>query len=83
MKYCTKTIIKKFEEIHTNNYNYELVNYINITDKLSIVCTKCKNIFFQSSEKHLKGQGCPNRCFKKDTKKDKNLVLNQFKEIHR
>lgn len=52
--------IKRSEEIHGNKYDYDKVNIYNrINNKVEIVCNKCKRSFWQTTNSHLCGKGCP------------------------
>lgn len=50
---------------HNDKYDYSLVNYINISTKVNIIC-KEHGIFLQTPNIHLSGSGCPkcNKSFK-------------------
>ena len=52
--------VNKSREIHTNQYDYSLINYINCYKKVKIICKK-HGEFLQSPTLHLRGSGCP-RC---------------------
>jgi len=53
--------ILKASKIHSNKYDYSLVNYINATSKVIIICNK-HGEFQQSPKNHIAlKQGCP-RC---------------------
>lgn len=54
----TEKFIKKSIHKHGNLYNYELVNYINNRESVSIICKK-HGIFNQKANHHLLGCGCP------------------------
>lgn len=64
--YCAKTkklTVDKFivnaKKIHNNDYDYSLVQYINIDTKVKIIC-KNHGIFEQTPDNHTSGkQGCP------------------------
>jgi hypothetical protein len=45
-------------KIHSDKYNYSLVEYKNISKKVSIIC-KEHGIFIQNAKNHKDGQGCP------------------------
>jgi hypothetical protein len=61
----TVEIIKRFKELHGNRYNYDNVEYITLTDKVSIVCSR-HGEFKQTPKNHLKGQNC-RKCYLEDT----------------
>jgi len=73
------TFKEKSIKKHLHKYDYSLVNYINNTTKVKIICSK-HGVFEQMPLVHLKGGGCP-KCG--GTKK---LNTNDFilisKEIH-
>ena len=51
--------IIKSKKVHGDIYGYDKVNYINNQTKVKIYCKKCKKYFYQRSNAHLSGQGCP------------------------
>ena len=59
---CTKcngyTFIQKAKKIHGNKYSYDLVDYQKNDIKVKILCNRCNNLFSQTPNHHLKGQGC-------------------------
>ena len=60
--------IKKAQQIHSQKYDYQLVDYKNAHTKVKIICPE-HGIFEQRASAHTDGQGCPN-C---------NRQLNKFK----
>lgn len=54
----TQIFIERAKKIHGDKYNYSKVNYINITTKVCIICSK-HGEFWQTPHAHLSGQGCP------------------------
>lgn len=68
-KLTNVNLIKQFNLIHKNKYNYSLIDYKNNKSKVKIICPEHK-IFEQTSNHHLKGRGCPDCSgFKKLTTK--------------
>jgi len=62
----TKTFIERAVKIHGDKYDYSLVRYTYAKTKVPIICKTCRelgreHIFYQTPDKHLRGQGCP-RC---------------------
>lgn len=55
----TKQFIQEAREIHGDKYDYSLIEYKNTDTKIKIYCNSCKQYFWQTPYKHLKGQGCP------------------------
>lgn len=54
----TVDFIRKANILHNNEYEYNLITYINAHTKVKIVCKK-HGEFEQTPNKHLLGQGCP------------------------
>lgn len=78
-KYCNgkhhiKDFIEKAKKVHENLYDYIEEPYI-ANKKVGIIC-KIHGIFFQTSNIHLSGSGCPN-CFNKN----ESLVGDFLKEL--
>jgi hypothetical protein len=76
--------INEAKEIHGNKYDYSLVNYIDSTTKIDIICL-LHGTFNQMPSAHLQGQGCP-KCkglsiTEKKTKTTEEFI-NAAKEIH-
>lgn len=58
MKSNTNDFILKAKKIHRSKYDYSLVNYIDVSIKVEIICKK-HGTFYQSPTNHLSGKGCP------------------------
>jgi len=78
---------KFFEEapkIHNNYYDYSKVEFIDVSNKVNIICQK-HGIFEQTPHKHLGGQGC-NKCGIERTsngqRKTIDTFIKQSKEKH-
>ena len=56
-KCCKDDFIKKSNIIHSNKYDYSLVEYINNKTKVKIICPE-HGIFEQRASQHLCGKGC-------------------------
>lgn len=78
-KYTNETFIEKAKEKHCDRYDYSLVEYINITSKVKIICPD-HGIFEQNAGHHLEGFGC-SECVgrKKHTNK---TFIEKAKEKH-
>jgi len=59
-----KNLIKQFQKVHGNKYNYDKVVYNNCRTKICIICQE-HGEFWQLPLNHRNGQGCPD-CGKKD-----------------
>jgi hypothetical protein len=57
----TVAFIEKSKRVHGDKYNYSLVDYLNVSTKVKIVC-KDHGEFLQTPNSHLRGKGCPG-CF--------------------
>lgn len=57
-KLTTNEFIEKAKKIHGDKYDYNKVDYINNRTKICIIC-KEHGEFWQTPNKHLLGQGCP------------------------
>jgi hypothetical protein len=57
-KLNSEIFIKRSKAIHNNKYDYSLVNYINNTIMVNILCP-LHSIFYQTPNSHLDGNGCP------------------------
>jgi hypothetical protein len=54
----TDEILKRFQEVHGDTYDYSKINYINSYTKVIIICKK-HGEFLQLSHSHIAGNGCP------------------------
>ena len=64
----TDDFITDAKEIHNNMYDYSLVNYINSSTNVDIICNIHKVTFQQTPSNHLKGEGCPSCHRKSETR---------------
>ena len=74
-KLTTNDFIKSCIERHGDRYDYSLVEYKNISSKVSIIC-KEHGIFIQNSKNHRDGQGCP-KCYG-----NRNLAKKEFVNLN-
>ncbi len=56
-KITTEDFINRAQGVHGDNYDYSLVEYVDMTKKVKIICKK-HGIFEQGPHNHLKGCGC-------------------------
>lgn len=73
--YTISDILTKFTNIHSNNYDYSLVNYTGIFNKVKIICKK-HGTFEQTPDSHINGSGCP-KC---NSSKGENKIRNFLNE---
>lgn len=69
--------IEKSIKIHGDIYDYSLVDYINNSTDVSIICKKCGNIFSQKPIKHLVGHGC-RFCKRKELANSQKMPCSEF-----
>lgn len=55
----TDEFIKRARIVHSNKYDYSLVNYVNFNTKIEIACHE-HGSFLQTPGSHLNGNGCKN-----------------------
>lgn len=67
--------INNFKLVHGNRYNYSLVNYVNNTTPIKIIC-KNHGIFEQTSSVHLLENGCQKCSESKGEKKVREFLEN-------
>lgn len=75
-KIHTEEFIEKAKEVHGNKYDYSKVKYENTRTKICIICPE-HGEFWQTPNKHLQGNGCP-QCACKNNKSE--LKLKQYLE---
>lgn len=68
--------IKKAAKKHNNFYDYSLVNYINASTKIQIICPK-HGAFEQQPSNHLFGQGCI-KCMGDNVRKARKSTTEDF-----
>lgn len=59
----TEQFIKEAKEMHGDEYDYSLVNYVNYKTKVKIICPK-HGAFEQEPDLHIRGSGCP-YCYRR------------------
>jgi len=52
-----KEVIERFKKQHGDRYDYSLVEFSRIKDKVKIICRK-HGVFLQSPDSHMRGRGC-------------------------
>lgn len=67
-KHTQDSVIQKFKEVHGEKYDYSLVEFVNIREKVKIICQK-HGIFYQEPFCHYQNQGCPKCRLSKGEKK--------------
>jgi len=75
-----ETFIQESRLIHSNEYDYSLVNYVNAKTKVSIICPT-HGVFEQTPTHHLSGKGC-RKCSIQDKIKTNQNFLDEANIIH-
>lgn len=83
-KLTTEEFIENAKKVHTNKYDYSLINYTGNKTKVEIICP-VHGKFEQQPNNHINGQGCPkcknikngNRC-----RLTSDNLIKQFREVH-
>ena len=65
--------IKKSKIVHGDKYNYSLVDYIDRTKNVKIICPE-HGIFEQRPDTHLKGGGCKKSFREKISSNTENFI---------
>lgn len=73
----TEDIVKMFQNVHGNTYDYSKVVYTKMNDEVCIICPK-HGEFYQTPKKHLQGQGCK-QCAIEKKAINKTMTLDVFK----
>ncbi len=85
VKDTRESLIKRFQDIHGDRYDYSLVDNTNYREKVCVICNVCGNQWFIHSHSHLAGFGCK-KCALKYTAAKKTVSLEEFlkrqKAIH-
>ena len=73
--FTKEQFIDKARKIHGNRYDYSKVEYVNNRTKVCIICPK-HGEFWQSPDKHLMGDNCPQCNRSKLEEKINNILTN-------
>jgi very-short-patch-repair endonuclease len=83
-KLTTEDFIKKAKKVHGDKYDYSLVEYKTIFDKIKIIC-QTHGVFEQTPQNHLRNGGCY-KCGNLKKSKTLNLTTKDFikkaKKVH-
>ncbi len=80
-KQTIDNIIHKFNSIHDNKYNYNLIKYINSKTKIEIICP-IHGIFKQTPSDHVSGHGCPKCSINKNANNKRNDLISLLKKAN-
>lgn len=85
MKKITKgEFLERCADVHGNKYDYSLIEYINMTTKIHILCPN-HGVFSQKPKDHIKGRGCYDcgvESIKSKQKDSVNDFITKAMEIH-
>lgn len=76
--------LEKCKNRHGDKYDYSLVNYKRVTDKVKIICPE-HGVFEMEARAHYRGQGCPKCGIISRTKKKQDTTktfIEKAKEVH-
>ena len=76
----TKSFVEKSKKIHSDKYDYILVNYLGSFIPIEIICKK-HGIFKQQPYSHLRKRGCK-KCYDEEHNYTTISLINKLKEIH-
>lgn len=65
--------ISRARNVHGDRYDYSQVDFVNTKTKVCIICPE-HGPFFQSPEKHMLGNGCPNPACVSERRRQTNLA---------
>ena len=66
-KYSTEHFIELARQKHGDKYDYSNVDYKLSREPVEIICKTCGKHFFQSTNSHLQGCGCPDCAIKEQS----------------
>ena len=76
-KMTTEDYVMRCIEVHGDKYDYSLVGYNDINEKVTIICPK-HGEFTQIANSHLRGQGCPKCSYEKRKKPIFGVGINDY-----
>jgi len=68
--------LRKTKKIHSNKYDYSLVNTFGLENYIKIICPE-HGVFVQNLKYHMRGHGCP-RCTKYKFVSEKEKIVRSF-----
>lgn len=76
LKLTKDEFVDRAKAVHGDKYDYSLVNYVNCTTKVKIICP-IHGVFEQKPAAHLFGYGCQ-QCGKENARLSRTSTLEQF-----
>ena len=80
LTYKVMNFIEKSKKIHGDRYDYSLVEYVNNSTKVKIIC-HTHGVFEQIPAKHTRGSNCPSCVINMRKEKNNNYYSKHFIEI--
>lgn len=80
LKYTNQEFINLISKKHNNKYDYSLVNYKGMKNKISVIC-KIHGKFYVESYSHTVGSGC-SKCARKSRIKTTEFFIKESNLIH-
>ena len=77
-KYTQEEIIEQFKAVHGDKYDYSLVVFKTVSDKVDIICPK-HGVFQMTPTAHRLGQNCPMCVGRYRTTES---LISEFREVH-
>ena len=77
-KYTQEEIIEQFKAVHGDKYDYSLVVFKTVSDKVDIICPK-HGVFQMTPTAHRLGQNCPKCTGRYRTTES---LISEFREVH-
>lgn len=78
--YTTESFIEAAKAVHHDKYDYSLVKFTRLCDKIKIICPE-HGVFEQKAGGHLSGKGC-RRCGWNQTKIGKDEFIARARKVH-
>ena len=79
-KLTTEQFIEKAREVHGDKFDYSMVEYLEMRNKIKVICTQ-HGEFEQRAFAHLKGQGC-RKCYAERKTTTKEEFIEKAKKVH-
>lgn len=79
-EYLKEDLIKRFNKIHQEKYDYSLLDdkYLNLDNSIDVICPK-HDVFTTNISRHLQGNGCP-QCGMENFMQSRIITINEIRE---
>ena len=82
IRFTKEEFIENAKKVHGNNFNYDLVEYLNAYTKVTIKCNKCNTIFEQTPCGHVNHEHKCLKCTHDNQRKTNKEFIKEAIEIH-